>query len=229
MQHIIQKGFLFHLNSPHPGKTDTQPPSITITTVETPLLNLPFVRLSNNDDELLVASDEQCNEYFNFNEGADESVCVSPLNNKTKQANFSFHWVIKYSYNVSFHRVIKYSYNEATSSTASCATQHVEEEFENFSVDGYSKDDFKKALVDLQHHVENHEIKFENLNNKIPSTESPFDEDSDAGTFIIADSAIDAAQEAVLDIFPEGVDNETIELTDQNDASLLTMQSQLQY
>jgi hypothetical protein len=31
----------------------------------------------------------------------------------------------------------------------------------------------------------------------------------------MADYAIAAAQEAVLDIFPEGIENETIELTNQ--------------
>jgi hypothetical protein len=44
----------------------------------------------------------------------------------------------------------------------------------------------------------------------------------------IADSAIDAAQEAVLDSFPEGFDIETLELQNKNDSSLLTLQSQLQ-
>jgi hypothetical protein len=34
-----------------------------------------------------------------------------------------------------------------------------------------SKDDFNKALVDLQYHVENQEIEFEKLNRKQGSTE----------------------------------------------------------
>jgi hypothetical protein len=91
------------------------------------------------------------------------------LNNETKHAK------------ASFHKVIKYSYQETTSSNASCAMQDDKEEFVNFSLqkptnsNGYSKDDFKKALVDLQHHVENQEIEFEKLNSKLGSTESPFD------------------------------------------------------
>jgi hypothetical protein len=162
-------------------------------------------------------SDEQCNNYFSIDKGRDESVCASTLNKETKHAK------------VSLLKVIKCGYQETTSSSASCATQDVEEEFENFglqkpkNINGYSKDDFKKALVDLQHHVENQEIELEKLNRKIPTTQSPFDEDFDAGTLIIEDSAVDAAQEAVLDILPVGVDNAAIELTDQNDTSLLTI------
>jgi hypothetical protein len=53
--------------------------------------------------------------------------------------------------------------------------------------------------------------------------------DFDAGMLIIADAAIAAAQEAVLDILPVGMDNATIELTNQNDDSFLTMQSHLQH
>jgi hypothetical protein len=46
---------------------------------------------------------------------------------------------------------------------------------------------------------------------------------------IFADSAVNAAQEAVLDILPlEGLDDETIKLTDKQDTSILTMQSKLQ-
>jgi hypothetical protein len=113
--------------------------------------------------------------------------------------------------------------------------QDDEEDLENFSlqkpsnINSYLKNDFKKALVDLQYHIENQEIKFEKLNRKQGSTEIPFDEDFEAGMLIIADSAIAAAQEAVLDILPVGVDNATIDLTHQNDDSLLTMQSHLQH
>jgi hypothetical protein len=76
--------------------------------------------------------------------------------------------------------------------------------------------------------IENQEIEFEKLSRKQGSTEIPIDEDFDAGMLIIADSAIAAAQEAVLDILPVGVDNATIELTNQNYDSLLTMQSHIQ-
>jgi hypothetical protein len=43
-------------------------------------------------------------------------------------------------------------------------------------------------------------------------TEIPIDEDFYAGMLIIADSAMAAAQEAVLNVFPEGIENDTIEL-----------------
>jgi hypothetical protein len=58
-------------------------------------------------------------------------------------------------------------------------------------------------------------------------TEIPIDEDFDAGLLVIADSAIAAAQEAVLDILPVG--HLTTESTNQNDDSLLTIQSHLQH
>jgi hypothetical protein len=64
------------------------------------------------------------------------------LNNKTKHAK------------VSFPKVIKFGYQETTSYNASCAMQDVENEYENFTlqkrtnINGYSKDDFRKALVD---------------------------------------------------------------------------------
>jgi hypothetical protein len=79
------------------------------------------------------------------------------------------------------------------------------------NINGYSKDDFKKALVDLQYHVENQDIEFEKLNRKQGSTEIRIDEDFDAGIIVIADSAFAAAQEAVLDILPVGANNATIE------------------
>jgi hypothetical protein len=78
----------------------------------------------------------------------------------------------------------------------------------------------------LQYQVENQGIEFEKLNRKQGSTEIPNDEDFDAGMLIIADSAIAAEQEAVLDILLVGVDNETIELTNQNDDSLLKYEIQ---
>jgi hypothetical protein len=98
---------------------------------------------------------------------------------------------------VSFRKVIKYSYRETLSSNASI--QDDEDNFDNLSlrkpsnINGYSKDDFKKALVDLQYHVDNQEIKFEKLNKKQDSPEIPIDEDFDVGMLIIADSAIAAA------------------------------------
>jgi hypothetical protein len=135
MQHFItRKGFLFHLNSHHPGMTEslhdhlksrilpTQAPSITITSVETPLHSIPFARSSNNEDDPLVSSAKQCNDYFDFCEGADESVCAGPINNNNKHAT------------VSFHRVLKYSNQKTASSNASCSSQDVEEEFENSSL-----------------------------------------------------------------------------------------------
>jgi hypothetical protein len=91
------------------------------------------------------------------------------LNNKTKHAK------------VSFQKVIKYSYRETTSSNASCSTQDDNKEYENFSlqkptnINGYSKDDFRKALVDLQYHSENQEIEFEKLNRKQGLTKIPID------------------------------------------------------
>jgi hypothetical protein len=96
--------------------------------------------------------------------------------------------------------------------------QDIEEEFEcstlqkSSNINSYSKEDFKQALVDFQHHIEDQEIQFEKLNNKIASTDLPLDEDFDAAPLIFADSAIDAAQEAIHYNFPEeGVDNGTIE------------------
>jgi hypothetical protein len=65
-----------------------------------------------------------------------------------------------------FIKKIKYSYWETDSSNASCTSQDVddEEEFEkssiqkHFNINGYSKNEFRQALVDLQHHVEDLEI-----------------------------------------------------------------------
>jgi hypothetical protein len=79
----------------------------------------------------------------------------------------------------------------------------------------------------LQYHVENQEIEFEKLNRKQCLTEIPIYDDFDAGMLIIADSAMAAAQEAALNVFPEGIENDTVEVADQNDESLLTMQSHL--
>jgi hypothetical protein len=192
------KGLSVHLNSSHPGKTDshdTETPDTTNNSVE------------NNDNEPFATSGEPNIDYSNTYDSADERVCVTTLNNKTKHAK------------VSFHKVIQYGYRETTSSNASCSTQDDEEDFDNLSLQkpsniiDYSKDDIKKALVDLQYHVENQEIEFEKLNRKQGSTEIPIDEDFDAGMFIIADSAVAAAQEAILDILPVEVDNATIELT----------------
>jgi hypothetical protein len=215
MQHFItHKGLSVHLNSRHPGKTDSH---------DTETADTANNSVENNDNEPFVTSGEPYIDYSNTYDSADESVCVTTLNNKTKHAK------------VSFHKVIKYSYQETASSNASCSTQDDEEDVDNLSlrkpanINGYSKDDFKKALVDLQYHVENQEIVFEKLNRKQGSTEVPIDEDFDAGMLIITDSAIAGAQEAVLDILPVGVDNATIELTNQNDDSLLTIQSHLQY
>jgi hypothetical protein len=70
----------------------------------------------------------------------------------------------------------------------------------------------RKLFSYLQYHNENQEIEFEKLNRKQGSTEIPIDEDFVAGVSIIAESAIAAAQEAVLDILPVGMDNATIEL-----------------
>jgi hypothetical protein len=72
----------------------------------------------------------------------------------------------------------------------------------------------------LLHHVANQEIVLEKLNRKQGLNEIPIDEDFEARMLIIANSAIAAAQEAVLDILPMGVDNATIKLTNQNDDSL---------
>jgi hypothetical protein len=81
----------------------------------------------------------------------------------------------------------------------------------------------------LQRHVEDQEIQFEKLNNKIGLTDLALDGDFDTARLTFTDSALDAAQESVLDILPEeGVDNGTIELTNTNDVYLLTMQSKLQ-
>jgi hypothetical protein len=144
---LSPQGLSVHLNLRHPGKTDshdTETPDSTNNSVE------------NNDNEPFVTSGEQYIDYSTTYDSADESVCVTTINNKTKHAK------------VSFHKVIKYSYRETTSSNASCSTQDDEEDLENFSlrkpsnINGYSKDDFKKALVDLQYHVENQEIEFKN-------------------------------------------------------------------
>jgi hypothetical protein len=152
-----------------------------------------------------------------FCEGADESVCAGPLNNNNKHAK------------VSFHRVLKHRHQETASSTASCSVQELEDFNisslrKPLNINGYSKDNFKQALVDFQHHIEDQEIHNEKINNKIASTESPLDEYFDAAPLIFADSAIDAEQEAVLDIFPVGVDNKTIELINTSDANHLTKQ-----
>jgi hypothetical protein len=75
------KGLSVHLNLRHPGKTnshDTESPDTTNNSVEL------------YDNEPFVTSGEP---YI-----ADESVCVTMLNNQTKHAKVSFHRVIKYSY-----------------------------------------------------------------------------------------------------------------------------------
>jgi Plavaka transposase len=97
----------------------------------------------------------------------------------------------------------------------------------HLNINIYAKDDFRQALLDLHH--QDLEIPYETPNNKTALTDVLLDEDFEVATLIFADSAIDAAQEVVLDILPvEGVDNETIELTNQHDTSILTMQSTLQ-
>jgi hypothetical protein len=106
------KGLSIHLNSRHPGKTDshdTETPDTTNNSVE------------NNDNEPFVTSGDPYIDYSNTYDRADESVCVTTLNNKTKHAS------------ISFHKVIKYSYRETTSSNASCTMQDDEEDLENFS------------------------------------------------------------------------------------------------
>jgi hypothetical protein len=60
-------------------------------------------------------------------------------------------------------------------------------------------------------------------------TEIPIDEDFDTGILIIADSAMAAAQEAVLNVFPEGIENDTVEVANQNEERLLTMQNHLRH
>jgi Plavaka transposase len=205
-----QKGLLIHLDSVHPGKSDSND-------THTPNTNTNSVE--NNDDEPFVTSGESYIDYSNTHDNVDE--CATMFNYKTKHAK------------VSFQKVLKYSYREMTSSNSSCSTHDDNDEYENSSlnkptnINGYSKDDFKEALVNLQYHVENQENEFEQLNRKQCSTE--IDEDFDAGMLIIADSAMDAAQEAVLNVFPEGIENDTVEIADQNDESLVTMQSHLQH
>jgi hypothetical protein len=122
-------------------------------------------------------------------------------------------------------------------SNSSCASQDVdnEDEFENsnvqkhFNINSYSKEDFMQALVALKHHIEDQEVLYKKLNKKTASTDLLLDEDFEVATLIFDYYAVDAAQEAVLDLVTvAGVDNETIELTDQNDTSILTMQSKLQ-
>ena len=174
------KGLSVHLHFRHPGKTDSHDTETPDTTKNS---------LDNNDGQPYI-------DYRNNFDSADESVCVATLNNETKLAK------------VSFNKVIKYSSRETKSSNASFSTQ--DEDFDNLSlrkplnINGYSKDDFKNALIDLQYHVENEDIEFEKFNRKQGSTEIPIDEDFDVGLLVIADSAIAAAQEAVLDILPVG-------------------------
>ena len=110
-----------------------------------------------------------------------------------------------------------------------------DDKFENYNfkkhlkINSYSKDDFRQALLDFQHNVEDQEVVYEKPFNKTAATDVLHDGDFEVATLIFADSSIDAAQEAVLDILPvKEVDNETIELTNQHDTSILTMQSILQ-
>jgi hypothetical protein len=107
-----QKGLLKHLNSWHPGKTnsnDTETPNTSTNAVE------------NNDDEPFVTSGESYIDYCSTYDNADE--CATMFNYKTKQAK------------VSFQKVIKYSYQETTSSNASCLTQDDNKEYENLSLE----------------------------------------------------------------------------------------------
>jgi hypothetical protein len=138
-----KKGFVWHLNSQNQGKTESS-------------INSESSPNNNNDDG-------QINSQFDFCGDADGSACAGPVSNNNKPHA-----------KVSFHKKLKYSDQETASSNASYTSQDVdnEDKFENsnlqkhLNINSYSKDDFRQALLDSQHHVEDQEIPDEKLNNK---------------------------------------------------------------